>query len=330
MNLEQLPSGSWRIVQMHEGKRYRVTVDHKPSNKEAVELIAEVLRQNDATVKGTFKVACKQYIDSKANVLSPRTIREYKLYPGRLPQWFLKMTVVQIGANEVQRCINELASTLSPKTVRTIHGFISAVLGLAKPNLVLKTTLPKIPKKEPYIPKKEDLQKILAAAEGTQYLIPIRLACYGLRRGEICALEIEDLDKHNVIHVTKDLVQDPSGKWIKKPPKTPSSVRDVPIDRALATKIRDQGYIFKGFPGTISNFLIRTQDKLGLEHFSLHKLRHLFASILLDEGFDLKTIQDLGGWQGNETVSKVYLHSLKLKDEEQRRKIASSISDFLK
>ena len=328
MQIEKLPSGSYRIRQQYNKKRYDVVVDHKPSQKEAVELLAEIMK--DATVdKSSFEAAAGRYVELKANILSPRTIREYKLLPARLPDWFRRLPVSQISADVVQQVINELAASCSPKTVRSLHGFISAVLKRSRPHLQLNTTLPKLPKKEPYIPKKEDLQAILKAAEGSPYSIPIRLACYGLRRGEICALELSDLDASDVVHVSKDLVQDASGAWVKKPPKTPGSVRDVLIDHELAEDIRAQGYVFRGFPGTISNFLARTQSRLGLERFSIHKLRHLFASILLDKGYDLKTIQELGGWQGSETIMNVYLHSLKLKDAEQRRRIASDISSFM-
>ena len=327
MNIEKLPSGNYRVTQMYQGKRYRITVDHKPSQKEAVQLLAEAM--DGCEVKGTFQAACTDYINSKRNVLSPRTIREYEFYPNRLPKWFVKTPVSQIDAPVVQKCVNELAKELAPKTVRSLHGFISAVLGMAKPNLTLKTTLPRMEKAEPYIPSKNDVERLIEASEGTQYHIPIQLAFYGLRRGEICALEITDLDDNNILHINKDLVQTSSGEWIKKPPKTSTSTRDIPIDDSLAAEIRKQGYIFKGHPETITNFFRRTQDKLGMEHFSPHKMRHLFASILLDKGYDMKTIQGLGGWKGNETISKVYSHSLKLKDEEARKKIIEDIRGFL-
>ena len=327
MKIEKLPSGSYRIRKMYRGKNYSVTVDYKPTQKEAMELMAEAMQ--GCSIKGTFRSAAEEYIESRKNILSPRTIREYSFYPERLPEWFQKMQLSQVDGSVVQKCTNELAKSLAPKTVRSLHGFISAVLGMAKPNLTLKTALPRLEKAEPYIPTKNDFKALLEASEGTQYHIPLQLAFYGIRRGELCALQISDLDDNNVIHITKDLVQDSSGEWVVKPPKTASSVRDVPIDQGLADEIREQGYIFNGFPGTISNFIRRTQDKLGMEHFSLHKLRHLFASVLLDKGYDMKTIQDLGGWKGNETVSKVYLHSLKLKDEEARKKIVSDMKDFL-
>ena len=328
MEIEKLPSGSFRIRQMYEGKRYSVTVDHKPSKKEALELLAEKMK-GSAVDKGSFRAAASKYISMKENILSPRTVREYMLYPDRLPEWFVNMSVSQIEVNTVQLCVNELALKYSPKTVRSLHGFISAVLGRFKPDLVLKTTLPKLPDKTPHIPDKDDLRQILEIAEGTQYYIPIRLGCYGLRRGEICALEHSDLTEDNVLHITKDLVQNSKGEWVKKPPKTPGSVRDILIDKELADMIRTQGYVFLGFPGTISNFLRRTQIKLGMERFSLHKLRHLFASVLLDKGYDMKTIQELGGWKGSETITNIYLHSLKLKDAEKRKKITEDISSFL-
>lgn len=330
MTIEQRSENCWRIKKMYNGKRYCVTVDHKPTQREALELMSEHLKSGDVIIKGSFWDVANEYINMKSNVLSPRTIREYRFQTGRLPKWFQDTQMSTLTQKDVQRCVNEMSQTMKPKTVRTLHGFIASVVGLSRPNLALKTTLPKIPKREPYIPKKEDLAAILKEAEDTQYHIPIQLALYGLRRGEICALEIDDLSPDNVIHVDKDLVLNPNGEWVKKPPKTPTSVRDVPIDENLANEIREQGYIFNGYPGTISNFLDRAQTKLGLEKFSLHKLRHLFASVLLDQGYDMKTIQDLGGWHGNETVSKVYLHSLKLKEDDERKRIANTIGGFLK
>ena len=327
MNIEKLPSGSYRITQKYNNKRYRVTVDHKPTPKEALQLMAEVM--DGCEVKGSFKTAAREYIESKRNILSPKTVKEYEGSIERLPEWFNKLPVARIDRDEVQRCVNELAMNLSPKTVRNYHGFISAVLAKAKPGLMLRTTLPKLQKKEPYIPKKEDLIEILKEVNGTMFEIPIELACWGLRRGEICSLQLSDLDDDNVVHITKDLVQNSAGEWVVKPPKTASSVRNVQIDRGLADRIRKQGYIYKGHPGSINKHLQRVQRKLKIERFSLHKLRHLFASLLIDKGYDLKTIQDLGGWSGPQTVQRVYSHSMKLKDEETRKQIARDIRDFL-
>ena len=99
MEIERLPSGSYRIRQRYNGQRYSVTVDHKPSNKEALELLAEVMKDVVAD-KSSFTAAAEKYISLKANILSPRTVREYKLYPARLPDWFRRMPVSQITADQ--------------------------------------------------------------------------------------------------------------------------------------------------------------------------------------------------------------------------------------
>ena len=330
MTIEQRSAKSWRVKQMIGGTWYRVSVDHKPSKKEALELIAEAIRTGQQAEKGSFKEACEKYISIKTNVLSPRTVREYSFQIERLPEWLLRSSVQAITAADVQKAINELAVDHSAKTVRNLHAFISSVLKIARPGLVLRTTLPQLQKVKPHIPDKGDLVRILKEAEGGPFSIPIKLACYGLRRGEICALELSDLDNDNVIHITKDLVYDSAGEWVKKPPKTPSSVRIVPIDKELADEIRSQGYIYKGFPGQITKFLARTQKRLGMEPFSLHKLRHLFASTLLDQGENMKTIQELGGWAGPQTVINVYLQSLALKDQKTQKKITKVISGIYK
>ena len=106
-----------------------------------------------------------------------------------------------------------MSKKCSPKSVSNHHGFISAVLNVFSPNLKLNTTLPQKSKNEPYIPSDDDVKRILEYASGSKYEIPIVLACYGLRRSEICALTPEDLDG-DVVTINKALVQDENKEWI--------------------------------------------------------------------------------------------------------------------
>lgn len=68
------------------------------------------------------------------------------------------------------------------------------------------------------------MRKILEYAEGTKYEMPIILACYGLRRSEICALTLEDING-DTVSVTKALVQNENREWIVKTTKTTASIR---------------------------------------------------------------------------------------------------------
>lgn len=84
----------------------------------------------------TFKAAGEEDIESKRNVLSPSTIREYCRILEHMPEKFLCLNVHDITQIDIQTEINRLAKELSPKTVRNRHGFISAVLGTYCPNLI--------------------------------------------------------------------------------------------------------------------------------------------------------------------------------------------------
>ncbi len=130
----------------------------------------------------TFKEASENYVNMKRNVLSPRTVKEYSEMAGRFPGWFNDLVVLDISQLEINRLVNELSKTKSPKTVRNYHSFISAVSGTFNPGLKISTTLPQKVKNEPYIPSDEDARRILEYAKDTEYEIPLVLACYGMRR----------------------------------------------------------------------------------------------------------------------------------------------------
>lgn len=94
----------------------------------------------------TFQKAAESYVDMKRNVLSPRTIKKYSATTGRLPEWFNELAASDISQIEINRLVNELSKTKSPKTVRNYHGFISAVLGTFNPGLKISPLFHKRPR----------------------------------------------------------------------------------------------------------------------------------------------------------------------------------------
>ena len=225
----------------------------------------------------TFYKAAESYVDMKKNVLSPKTVKEYSEKAKRLPEWFCSLPVSDISQVEINKLVNQLSKGRAPKTVRDYHGFVTAVMGTFYPALRISTTLPQKVKNEPYTPSGEDVRRILDAVKNTEFEVAITLACYGLRRSEICALTPEDVEG-DILHINKALVQAADGEWVIKSTKTTGSTRDIIIPEELAEKIKRQGYVYKGAPGNLTKHLDRIEKKLGIEHFSIHKLRHYFAS----------------------------------------------------
>ena len=329
MTIEQLPSGSFRASMMKNGKRYRVTYDHRPGKREAEQdLYALIARDgNRKNGKMTFKTAADKYVDSKRNVLSPSTIRAYVVMLRNLSPWFMELPIDDVCQLDVNKQINELALAHTPKTVRNNHGLISAILGTFRPDFRLHTTLPQKTKAEPYIPTHEDVKRLLEAFDGTEYYVPIILACYGLRRGEILALTPEDLEG-DVVHVTKAAVIDEHGNVVIKAPKTTDSIRDVVIPMRIADLIREKGYVYNGYHNQITDRITEVQKQLGMPHFSLHKLRHYFTTSLAPTT-PRKDLMKLGGWSSEYVMNTVYEHSQRDQYEQIMRDACKKIEDFI-
>lgn len=326
MYIEQLKSGSYRATLTKDGKRYRITYDTKPTKRQAEADLYEMISKTEDAPKSklTFAEASEKYIDMKRNVLSPSTIRDYAKYCDRMPSWFPLLPIDDISQIEINKVINEISADKSPKTVRNYHGFISAILGTFRPQLKICTTLPQKRKNEPYIPSDEDVKRLLSALEGTQFYIPVVLACYGMRRGEICALTLEDIEG-DVVHINKAVAQNEQNEYVLKSTKTTESERDIIIPHAIADMIRQQGYVYEGHPNSIIVKISKIQDKLGMPHFSLHKLRHYFASKMLTIT-DTKTVQALGGWKTDNVMKTVYAHSMKEEQEKAKRAAVEKLS----
>lgn len=328
MRVEKRGSG-YRVRRMLDGKKYSLTFDHQPTKKEIEKAFYELVEKdkNSHGYNITFLQACEQYTESKKNILSASTYKEYKRTPARLSKWFLDLKIENITQNDINKQINELSLNRAPKTVRNYHGFISAILGTFRPDMNINTTLPQKVKKEPYIPTDDDIKAILEKAKGTQYELPIKLLCYGLRRSELCAITADDVDG-DILHITKAKIYSYDKGWIiQNRNKTSASTRDIVIPEDIAREIKENGCAYDGHPNNITDFLDRTEKELGIPHFSTHKLRHYFASKMSAMGIPDADIMALGGWETDNVMKTVYRHSMK--KEKEKREIADRLKKEL-
>lgn len=307
MKIEKLPSGSYRVRKTIKGKTYSLTFDHRPTKADIEDEVNRRLGLFNG--KLSFEQAATNYIESRSNTISPATIKEYKGTLKRLDPKFKSMYIDDITQSDIQFLINNMAKSLSPKTVKNYHGFIASVLGEFRPNMVIKTKLPMQVKKEPYVPSTEDIKTLLDYAKDTPYEVPILLGCCSMRRGEICALGMDDIDFDNrIIHVNKDMVLDENKEWVIKPPKTLVSIRDIQVPQQVIDAIKRNG-LYKGHPNSISDWMDKAEKDLGLQHFSLHKTRHYFVSVAHNKGISDANIMAAGGWSTPNVMIKHYRHA---------------------
>ena len=196
--------------------------------------------------------------------------------------------------------------------------FLVPPLGTFRPHTVFHITLPQKEKKEPYIPTSEEVKLILKKAAKTKYYIPLLLACCGLRRSEIIALEFSDLSEDNTLTINKAMVAGSDKQWHIKSTKTTGSSREIVIPQFVADLIRKQGYIYKGSANQIYENLQKYQNELGIPNFKLHALRHYFATIM-SQTMGEADVMKMGGWSTPHVMKAVYRHATIDREKEKQK-----------
>lgn len=321
MKIEKYKNG-YRVRKMYKGKKYEVYFPEKPTQKQALIALTDKM-DNDVKTYSTlsFEKGLDDYINSKCNILSPSTIAGYKQLSKMYSDSFKAMNIYDITVEDIQKEINRYAEKHSPKSVKNFSGLISSVMALKRPEKTFKVTLPIAYPKETTIPTSENVKAIVEALKGTEYSVAIQLACLGLRRSEICALTVDDLNG-NMLTINKAMVLDSDKKFVIKKTKTASSTRTIYIPDSLANEIREQGYVYRMFPNNIIRVLNRTQDSLGIPRCKLHELRHYFVSYAHSKGMSEQLVLDTVGHK-NSSMTKIYRHSMEQVNEQKR--IADSI-----
>ena len=89
--------------------------------------------------------------------------------------------------------------------------------------------------------------------------------------------------------------------------------------------IKERGYVYKSYPGTLVNVMHRYQDKIGMPRCRFHDLRHFFVSYAHYIGMSDANIMAAGGWKTDYVMKNVYRHSLNTSSEQER--VAKSMFD---
>ena len=328
MNIEKLKSGSYRITQMVEGKRYRATIDHKPTSTEAMKIISTLVDRTPVNVANkTLRNAFQEYIESKSEVLSPPTIRGYYYLVKRIDDDILNKKLNQLTAVDLQKIINKDSVNHAYKSIKNLRSHLMSTLKMFDVKLKSPTLPLPEAKEDPYIPTKEDVYRVLKALQGSKFECAVQLSVMGLRRSETCALDASDLSEDNVLSINKVMVQTKDGNFvIRHKTKTDKSTRKLVLPTHIADLIRKQGFVYHGHPNSILDGLKAVEKRLGLPEFPPHKMRHFFASYLHDLGYTDEQIMAMGGWKTDHVMKSVYRHAMEM--DEVKKSIASDIDQL--
>jgi integrase len=335
---KKLPSGSYRVqVFSHkdgQGKRHYESFT-APTKKEAELKAAQWSNKKDRhkILDLTVKEAIEGYINAKEGVLSPSTIRGYRVQLRNNYKSIENFKIKKLNSEKLQLFISELSGTLTPKSVANIYGLLSSSLNFYEPDAHFHVTLPKRSKKRKSAPSDGDIRTLFEWAPMELKKCIAIGAFTGMRRGEICALTFGDI-KGNVVHVTKDIVQASDKSWIVKGfPKTDDSIRDCFLPDKVLELIgqgRKSDPIIKyKNPTSITRVFTRVRDRLGLD-ICFHDLRHYYASIGAVLGIPDTYLSDFGGWRrGSSVMKEVYQNNITSMSDYYARKMAEHFDDVI-
>lgn len=228
---------------------------------------------------------------------------------------------------------------LSPKTLRHHKNIIHQVLELAVTNGIINTnpcnniTLPKL-EKNTYDFYNLDETKLFLNAVKNDSLYPLYYITvfYGLRRSEVLGLKWNSIDINNKILTIKSTRTKCNEIIEKDKTKTKSSFRSFPMSDEICDlfiKIKNEeksnqtifgssyiknDYIFKWEDGKpydpdyITHRFQKDLKKHNLKRISFHGLRHSCGSLLNEQGYTLKDIQEWLGHADIQTTANIYLH----------------------
>lgn len=234
---------------------------------------------------------------------------------------------------------------LSENTLKKIYVLLNSAMEkavqwrLIKYNPVAAIESPQPKKKEAKSMSFEEVQKLLNSVKDNKFMHTFLsfAVLTGMRKSEILGLEWSEVDlQEEIIEVKKRLVVDQENGTYKheKDTKREASRRVIAIPSKLAkilknykvhqTELRlqladeyndEKQFVFckpdgnPYYPSTITRNAKKAILRAGLSsEYSLHTLRHTFATLQLKTGTDVKTIQEMLGHGNISTTMDIYSH----------------------
>jgi integrase/recombinase XerD len=202
---------------------------------------------------------------------------------------------------------NKLSSSFQNQVVNAIKLFFRTIE--LRSMTVESVHRPKTEKLLPNVLSKEEIRLILSVQKNIKHraMLSLVYSC-GLRRSELLNLKLNDIDsKRGLVIIRK-------GKG-KKDRIAPLSLKVLDLLREYFLAYTPKDWLFEGQNGigqyderSLANVLKQAIEKCKINKpVTLHWLRHSYATHLLENGTDLRYIQEILG-HSRSTTTEIYTH----------------------
>ena len=254
--------------------------------------------------------------------LAPRTRKVYVHWVGRVVR-FCRVTPDRLTTRQVRAFLLDLtqerkvAFSTFNQALNAVRFFFTAVL--KQPFALDDFHFQKPPRRLPVVMNDEEVRRLLECAPSLRDRALFETAyATGMRLGEVTRLLITDIDSARMV------IRVDQGKG-RKDRYVMLSASLLETLRGYWRQARPKGYLFPGDRGkrplshsSAQKAFGRAKVAAGItEPISFHTLRHSFATHLLEDGVNVRTIQALLGHRSLQTterythVAENYLHQMR-------------------
>ena len=300
------------------------------------------------------------WIGIKKQTVRPNTVRNYsERYERNIKGIIGKKLLSEVKPIHCQKIFSDMAEQgYKTTTIYQTRITLYNMLEFAKENdVILSNPCKKSVKSDMGKPSEkkvaltiDEQRKFLMVATGQSYENQYKFMLQtGLRTGELVGLKCDDIDfgKRTVTISRTMEYRYKVGEWRVGPPKSKSGYRTIPLtDEAIRilkdqkeknSKIkviniewRDQVFLSrKGEPvknSTYDTALFKICDKAEIRKFSMHILRHTFATRCIEAGMIPKTLQKILGHSNIGITMNLYVDAT----EEEKTKEMDLVAEALK
>lgn len=233
-----------------------------------------------------------------------------------------------IRPTEVQELVADLTARLAPRTVQGVYRVLHALYGSAVRDRLVAANpcehidLPRAPKQDVTILTAAEVDALAQAIDPRHRTMVLLGAGAGLRISEALGLAVSGVDfLRRELRVTQQVVTI-RGTTTLEPPKSPASVRTVPL---ADTVLGELAAHLSRHPVGPSGLWHSDQDapiptgryehrwatvakRAGLAGTKYHALRHTFASALIASGCSVEAVRAALGHESAVTTLTTYAH----------------------
>ena len=289
-------------------------------------------------------------VNIKDKTVRYNTARNYReRYRQNVKKHIGKMLMTDVKPMHCQKILNAMeadyaGSTIYQTLITLYNLFDSAVENaiILKNPVTKSVKLPKPVEKNTKVLTVDEQEKFMEEARYSsnypQYFFILQT---GVRTGEMVGLKWEDIGfEKNLISIRRSMeYRYTTGEWRVGPPKTKHGFREIPLTKAnrdmlLEMKKQADGgryvqeefkeFVFinrKGMPTKNSTYdvhIAKLTKKAAIQNFSMHTLRHTFATRCIEAGMRPKTLQQILGHSSINITMNLYVH---VTDEEKTKEM---------